>query len=540
MNSIIIRQYEKFRSHQSEEVNRVTRKSLSIMAIAILSFALQPLYGQTRALNGRDKTVEKGASITIAGNALTLEQAIDLVLQHNLTLQSAKYDVIMSDSDLEKFKGRYGTTANLEGGYVRQKTPPTGLSAFTGDKQYQYDLAASLSRKFSSGTNITAGVKETFFDANDPAIAGFKEKEPAYHKPSLFISLEQELLRNAFGYGERLQKTMLKSAAEIQRAAIINQLSTLVVSTLVDYWTITIQKSALENARRELESDRQVRDIIAGNVRYGLGELYDLNQYNALVASAEIKVVSTEQAYREAVRKLLRTMNMPADTRVEGVTDLVDTLPELDADAAVKTGYLKRVDYRNAVASVENARRELAYYRNESLPSLTVNLNLNTASQREGFNDAAGDAAAAKYPSWEVRAKLSYPLDDRERETNVRNAELKLRQARIGLDRTKLEVRDEILNALEQVRTRHLALKKARTARAESELYYQRLLVRFRQGKATAVTVRLALDALMQSRQSELESLVTYNVTLLQFDLAKNEIFDRYNVNVEKYIKQVK
>jgi hypothetical protein len=51
------------------------------------------------------------------------------------------------------------------------------------------------------------------------------------------------------------------------------------------------------------------------------------------------------------------------------------------------------------------------------------------------------------------------------------------------------------------------------------------------------VNVKFALDSLVQARQGELEALVQYNVALLQFDLARNEIFDRYNVDVEKYIR---
>ena len=507
---------------------------MAILAAFALTMAARPAMGQETPAHGG----EKSATITIAGQVITLERAIDLVLRNNLTLKSAKYNVIMSDSDFERFNGKFAPSLNLEGGYANQKSPPTGMSAFTGDRQYQYDATASISKLFSSGTTISAGVKEVFFDANDPGIPAFGiDKEPAYHKPSLFVSLQQELLRNAFGRGDRLQKEMLNSAAQMQRAAIINELSGLVVSTLVDYWTITVQKSAVENARLELEAARQVRGILAQNARFGLGELYDLNQYNALVASSEARLEAATQRHREAVRKLVRTMNMPVDTKVEGVTDLVDALPALDEDAAVKTAFEKRVDYRNARLMLENADRELGYHKNNALPSLVLSMGLNTLGQDENYSPAMRDTASAKYPSWEARAKFTYPLDDRELKVNLRNAELRRRQASIDLDRTRLEVRDEVLNSLEQVRLLHATLGKARTARAESELYYQRLLARFRQGKVTAVNIKLALDTLTQARQGELEALVQYNVALLQFDLARNEIFDRYNVDVEKYIR---
>jgi LPS O-antigen subunit length determinant protein (WzzB/FepE family) len=48
---------------------------------------------------------------------------------------------------------------------------------------------------------------------------------------------------------------------------------------------VAVRKSAVDNARLELESNRHVRAIIAQNVGIGMAESYDLNQYNALVAS---------------------------------------------------------------------------------------------------------------------------------------------------------------------------------------------------------------------------------------------------------------
>jgi outer membrane protein TolC len=92
--------------------------------------------------------------------------------------------------------------------------------------------------------------------------------------------------------------------AEGQRAYTVNLLSGLVVQALTDYWQVTIQKSALENARLEEKSNRQVRAIVARNVSYGLGETYDLNNYNARVAMSTAKVSMTEQSLKNATRKL--------------------------------------------------------------------------------------------------------------------------------------------------------------------------------------------------------------------------------------------
>ena len=510
-------------------------RNITLMTILLIFAALPSV------ITAQEKKSE-GATITISGTKLTLEQAIDLVLQNNLTLQSAKYDVVMSDSAYRMSQKKYDTTMNVDASYANTKIAATGLSALNGDKSYQYDLTVSASKTFKSGTTLSGGVSEIFSDTNDPALPTFGKMagDPAYHTPYFFVSLQQELLKNAFGIMDRKSDTIMKNVAEIQRSAIIDQLSALVVSTLVDYWTITVRKFSVETARLELESDRQVRDIIARNVKYGLGELYDLNQYNALVASAESGHAAARQSYREAVRKLVRTMNMPAETRVEGVTNLVDELPVLDGDAAVRAGMDKRVDYKNAKLTLENTKMQLALYENASLPSLSVGVTANTGSQSEEFGGAIEDMATWKYPTWKVSAKVSYAFNDSENQTNLRNARLQLKQQEINIEKIRLEVRDDVLNSMERVFLQHTILMKARTATKESELYYQRALVRFRQGKINSATMRMALDTMVKARQGELEALVGYNVSLLQFDLSKNEIFERYNVDVEKYLASVK
>ncbi len=498
------------------------------------------LFSQEKDYNEKKESQVKTTSMTIGNKTLSLQEAIAMVLNNNLTLQAAKYDVIMTDTEAMKFDKRYSLTGDIEGGYNYNKEPYSAMSALTGDKNYQWNALASLSKLFPSATSVSAGIKELYYDANDTGIPGMIPKQPPYHEPSFFISIKQELLKNAFGYSDRLQKDIINNSIKIQRAAIIDRLSALVVSALADYWSVTVRKSALDNAGTELQSDKEVRDIISRNARYGLAESYDLNQYNAIVAVAEANLASCEKEYRDAVRKFLRTVNLPPDTEVKGVTDLVDTLPPLDKDSALASAFKKRVDYRNALLDLENSRKTLSMYENNSLPSLTLSTDLTTIGQETTYLPAFKDSATGTYPDFEVNFKLSIPFDDTEQKANLRNAYLKIRQAEYNVENIKLELRDDVLSKLEGVEVQHTSLQKARTARSESELYYNKLLSLLRLGKINSVTMRLALDSMVQSRQQELEALVGYNLALLQFDLAKNEIFERYNVNVEKYLSSVK
>ncbi len=527
-----------------------------ISGIIILVLSNIQLHAEDIAATNKNEAM-RDPSITIGGMVFSLEQAIDIVIQQNLTLQSAKYDVVMSDTAYEKAQKKYSTNLNLESGYLYQEQPASDLTGVSGTKQWQYDAGISISKLFSTGTTISAGVKEVFFDANDqgktmPLLVQYPDAslhtiqvtqyvaDPAYHKPVLFASIQQELLKNAFGYSDKKLNKILENTTQIQRSAIINQLSGLVVSALVDYWNVTIQKSAMDTANLELDSNLRVLNIIKRNANYGLSEKYDINQYNALVAGTEARYSAAKQKYTEAVRKLLRTVNLPSETQVTGVTNLVDILPDLNQEAALKAGFEKRVDYKNTLLAYENAKIDLDLQENQALPSLTVSASISNQSQDTSFGKAFNQAASSEYPSYQVRAKVTYPLDDSDLKASVRNANFKLKQADINIKNMKLEVRDDILNKLDQVKLMHEMLMKMHIVNTESQAYYQSILRRFEQGKVNSVTMKFATDSMVQARKQELEALVQYNVAVLLFDLSKNEIFERYHVDVEKYLKSVK
>jgi outer membrane protein TolC len=108
-----------------------------------------------------------------------------------------------------------------------------------------------------------------------------------------------------------------------------------------------------------------------------------------------------------------------------------------------------------------------------------------------------------------------------------------MKQAKLGEERLKIEIRDEISNRIEIVKLRHVVLARSKAARNASERYYRRVLEKFGRGKVSSLDMKSAIDAMAQSRQQELESLVAYNVSLLQLDLCKNELFERYNIDTK-------
>ncbi len=493
---------------------------------------------ETPALVKPDVKKASEASFNIGGVNLSIQDAINIVLEKNLTLQAAKYDVIMSDTAARKLDKKFAPVISGEAQHLNFSDAPFASNS----KGNQYNGYLGISKLFATGTTVGGGYRyqQLHTEAGPNFLGGYSPATTSTFN-GYFINVQQELLKNSFGYADRKMEKIANKQAEGQRAYTVNLLSALVVQALTDYWQVTIQKFALENAKLEEKSNRQVRAIVARNVSYGLGEGYDLNNYNARVANSVAKVAMTEQSLKNATRKLLRTVNMPVETKIEGITNLVDVLPSLDGNAALKAAMEKRVDFRNAKIELEVAELQTDLYGNQALPSLSAYFNLVSQGTNQFIQfPGVPIASALQSPQWQVGVKASYPLWDEEVKVNQRNAGMQLSQSRIKMQNIEQEIRDDVLTRLENVRLTFEIFQTSRTSRKESEAFYSRMLARTRTGKLNFQLVGQALENMVANRQRELESLVNYNIALLQFDLAKNEIFERYGVDVEKILEKVK
>jgi outer membrane protein TolC len=470
-------------------------------------------------------------AIVIGGIRLTLGQAIQQAIKQNHDIIAGSYDAAMSDTYYEQFQKKYSIFLNAEGGYKYQKYPDSS-AILTGEKTTTWDANAAVAKMFSSGTTVAGGVSHTYTEKtmpDDPALAAFADMlgPASYNMPVLFVSVQQDLLRNGFGYGERRQEQILKNAGVMQRDHIVSM-------------SVIINKTRLDNSELQLRETQKVRNIIARRVALGQADSFNINYYNMLLAGAEAGVIAARQKYRDSLRNFLTTVNLSGDTVIEGTAVFSNKLPVMNGEAALKTAYEKRADYKNAVLAVENARLALEMYAGDAMPSLTAELKMSTMSQYETAAGAYGEAAALKYPSVESRLRMTYPLDDSEQRINERNARFKLKQARINLDKTERTVRDDIYSKLEAVETSYELYQKAGDANRQAAAFYNKMLQSLQRGRLSTADVKNGLDAMLNSRQNELTALVYFNAAILQFEVAKNELFDKYQIKADDYIPKDK
>lgn len=468
----------------------------------------------------------------INGDKMSLQQVIEIMLDRNLALIIKQYDYAMTDSDIKAFKAKYATMLNGSIG-INGATYPEPMWSSSGKESSGYSATAGVMQMFSTGTTVNAGITHSYSTKTMDVMG--TDQDYSYYNPVIFVSVQQELLKNMFGRNDKATQKILDNAGEVKKLFIEYEMTNIVLQAIIDYWSLALNKSSLDNAKRKLAETKKLRNIIAQNVKLGLSEKYDLNYYNSLVASSESSVATSQQRYSDSIRLVLRHLNFDASAVLTEVNILNQKYPEMNEEELLKIAFAKRADYLNAKINLENAQLQAGIYNNEKMPKLTAGIEVNSMGYKEEMGEAYSDSASFSNPSWEATLSMTYPLNDPQTAVNERDAKFKVEQSKADLERIQREVRDDIKSKIENIKTAYFLYQKSVEARKQSEIYYYRLVRNLRRGRLTAAVVKQGLDALIDSRQRELEALVNYNISILKLDIATNTLFEKYQVDMKQF-----
>ena len=521
-------------------VKKKIRRIAAIFAMIVLPITLT---GQVTS-NLINIELADEPAVILGGTTISIGDAIKIAIKNNYNILSGAYDVAMTDTLYKQLQKKYSLYLNANGGYAYSKNTPSSAILY-GEDSRTIDANVSLSKTFSTGTQITTGLNNQYTKITpDSRLAGlmpgFSFTPPEYYMPVFFVGVQQELLKNSFGKNDRLQDKMALNAAKMQKDIILQTLSTVVVGVIVDYWNVVIAKTNMDNNSLQLDLTKRVRTIIQRNVNLGLVDSFQVNYYNALVANSEASLARAKKNYASALRTFLSTINSPDTEVVAEKVILSDKLIDLNEEEALKIAFTKRADYQNALLAIDNAKMDLDMIDNSGLPSLTASLQVQSLGQEDALGTAYNKVSGFNYPSISGRLALSHALDDSDQKVKERNANFQLKQAEIALDQTKRHITDDIKNQIDNINTSYIEYKSAKESRIQSEAYFNKMVSALTRGRLDSATVKNGLDALIISRQAEVSALIVYNVSLFEFLVAKNQLWEKFDIDVEEYIPKHK
>ncbi|RHX86077.1 TolC family protein [Leptospira stimsonii] len=480
---------------------------------------------------------------------LSTEETVKRALESNYSLQNLRYELAKSDTNFLKNDSKYSWRLVADGKSSQSILPFNQANLLSGTKISDDTIKGGIEKTLqTTGTyfKVEAGTRR--FDSNafenaSTTPAGFSSLGiPPLYTGFVRATISQDLLKNSFGYKGRNEVKILESQAEIAKNQVSQQISGVIVDSLVDFWDYSIKTQAVKTYKQLVENTKNIRNLTVRKQGLGLSESFEVNQWNALLAQAENQLETAIVQKEEAKRKLVRSLKIPEGTSLSEETNLLEDLAEKpDYSKDLEYAYKHRADFLNALKQKEIAEAALKNANNDRLPTLTISgtgasQSQNIVSPQDNYTDNNHGITTAKYKEWTGQMNFVYPLADKGIYAGVRDANISMRQATLKEEDLKNEVRDDVKTRIEALEASHRIYKNNIITERESGNYYNGVLRSFRQGRADAVSVKNALDTHVQDELRLTQARVNFNIDLLRYYLAKNSLLERFQVDRDKLI----
>jgi len=474
---------------------------------------------------------------------LTLANAIQLAIQHNLDIEQERFGPKIARTDVETARAEFDPVVGAEASVSQTKVlptreevlidPDTGLIVATQVLKpflKNGELTPFLRQKVITGGSYELRFVNTRENAS-PTVSGVSRTiaDPRFES-SLALLFTQPLLRD---FGIALNKAPIRRAEKSEAIAhqrVVQTVLNVVFQVQERYWDMVFR---LQNLEAQRESQKLAEDFLAENkIRVELGTLapIELVQAETQVKLREEDVILAEAAVREAEDALKEVINLPEmlgswNIRLNPSDQpTFEPITALVVEDKLREALLQRPDVIEAQLSIES--REIA--REEALNQRLPRLDLEARGSLSSFGNDAGedlsDLSEINGYQWLFGLQFEYPLGNRAAQNNLSRRKLELRQALVAQRRLMLTIVREVRQAVRGIET---ASKRVEVTRAASKLARTQLEAeqeKFRLGLSTSFRVLEFQRELTDARSSETQALSDYNVELGRLDLRTGKL----------------
>jgi outer membrane protein len=460
---------------------------------------------------------------------MTLEQAIQIALDHNLSLEVAKLNPQIQDYALEGARAVFVPQITASYNYNNSSKPSTNttegvLTNITTTNQYNSGVSQSLPWY---GGSYAVNFNNSSVNSNNKTLT----RNPSYNS-SLQFTYTQPLLQ---GFSTDNNRTNIQTN-QIQREITDIQLLTTIENTKAtvrsSYWALKAAIEKIEISRRAEALAQQLYDNDKTQVTIGTMAEIDTAQPEAALAQAQGATLAAEIAWQQAdlaFKQLL--VAGPDDDLLKKTINPVDIPtvgpePNLNITGAVQQALVDRTDIQQAVKGLEQTDLSFKLTQNQTRPQLNLlggftNAGLGgptAANLASGYGDAFTSVVQFSQPTWVIGSTFTYQLGMQANKAALARAQLSYDQQKANLKVTQLGVVADVTGAglnVQNTYKQYLAGQKARVAQEAATNAEQ---TKFTVGLSNNFNVVTQQNNLTSARLSELNALINYINAVADYD----------------------
>jgi outer membrane protein TolC len=207
-------------------------------------------------------------------------------------------------------------------------------------------------------------------------------------------------------------------------------------------------------------------------------------------------------------------------------------------EGAVKKALAERTDLQQQRKSLEATDVNIRYFRNQLLPALNVEAGYGLTGQggttwdydqttwpfvlrnttKRNYQSVLSQMLGNDYHNWSVGVTLSYPLGRSSAEAGLARARVSRSQSELQMQNTEMSVAYQVREIARQLNTNRKRVDATRASRELAEKKLEAEQKKFAAGMSTNFQVIQAQRDLASARNSELQALLDYNRSQVDFE----------------------
>ena len=512
-----------------------------------------------------------GQTNTLETRKLTLEDCIQVALEHNLDVKIKRFNPEISRFTLRAAYGAYDPSLFVSGGHDYSVSPggitSQGL-AYPGTEMDVNTFNSTLSGMLPWGTTYSIGaqaadtygtepgagvgpatvITNSFVNINNGQTISFLSTNYSTvptHVPFQNVgasvglaSFDQPLLKNFWIDNTRLQifldKKNLKITELDLRAQVMNTITAVeqaYYNLIFSQENIVVQQKARELAERLLAEDRE-------RVLVGTLAPLDEKQAESQAAASRADVLAalgTEGTQQRVLKSLLSDeYSNWKNVSVQPVEQLVAVPQHFDLQESWSRGLSLRPDLQQQKLAMEKQGYIVKFQKNQMFPELDLVGSAGyNASSTVSFDQAMTQLGGRDNPYWTIGGQITLPLGNINARNTYKAAKLTKEQIALQLKQLQQNILIQIEDAIAVAKTDFERAGATREARIYAEAALDAEQKKLENGKSTSFQVLQLQRDLTTARSTEIRALADYNIALANVALNEGTTLERRHVKLE-------
>jgi outer membrane protein TolC len=358
----------------------------------------------------------------------------------------------------------------------------------------------------------------------------------------LVFQLRQPLLRDAGRQVNLAGVNVAQLQHLIALEAFRERAQSVSAEVIIAYWRLAqalryvdIQRETVAQARETLQKVEARREIDATDVQ--------LMQVRASAKLREANLLEFEKQVSDAQDVLARLLADPLINTTSELRIVPVTAPEITGqppalalapDEALAAAMAKNSIVRQAQIGVEIADLNVQFAENQRMPRLDLVASTRAQGLDRNSPDAHEQLAGGDYLSYEVGVILEIPLGNRRREAELTRRRLERRKAvsilQNAADQIAVRVKEKARKARTRLEEIEVQQEAAEAAAAQLQALKESAPVRERLTPEFLLVELQAQDTQAEARRVAVDSLIEFNVALVELAHATGTVFELQRV----------